>query len=77
MQEIKLLLTLIGFIVFLILARLFLFFRSFGKELRYINAELKRSGDSERPRWIRARKRLWLSLIPFYNPRKKKKRTHK
>lgn len=74
MSEMKMLFLLVGFIGILIMARVILFFRAFNKELRYLNAEIRRSSESELHRWKRARRRLWLSLIPFYNPRKK--RTH-
>ncbi len=75
-SEMMLLLGIIAFVCLLIAARLALFIRSFRKELNYIEEELKRTTGAERERWKRARKRLWLSLIPFYNPRKRKKSHH-
>ena len=76
-SEETLLLGIIGFICFLIAAKIALFFRSFKKELVYINNEIMRTTGGERERWKRARRRLLLSLIPFYNPRRrKKKKTH-
>ena len=76
-SERKLLLGIIAFICVLIIAKISLFFRSFKKELRYINDEIERTVGGEQERWKRARKRLYLSLIPFYNPyKKRKKRTH-
>ena len=38
---------------------------AFSKELKYLNAEIERTEGVERRRWIRQRRRLWLSLIPF------------
>lgn len=76
-SEVALLYGIIAFIGILIAARIVLFFRSFNKELRYINGEIERSAGGEQARWKRARKRLLLSLIPFYVPRRKhKKHTH-
>lgn len=37
----------------------------FQAELRYINNEIARTEGSERRHWMRRRRRLWLSLIPF------------
>lgn len=41
------------------------FIDDFSAELRYVNNEIERTEGSERRYWIRRRKRLWLSLIPF------------
>ena len=38
---------------------------SFSRELRYLNREIKRSYGVERKHWLRRRRRLWLSLLPF------------
>lgn len=39
----------------------------FCEELRYVNEELRRCPGSQRARWLRRRRRLWLRLlIPFY-----------
>lgn len=40
--------------------------RRFWEELRYINLELERASPREREKWLRRRRRLWLSLLPFY-----------
>ena len=37
----------------------------FIQELRYLNTEIARTTGSHRKHWIRRRRRLWLSLIPF------------
>lgn len=68
-------LLLIGaFILLLLMYQFVVFLRAFGGDLRIINEEIKRSSPSERPRWKRARRRLFLSLIPFYKPKKRKHR---
>ena len=41
------------------------FINDFSAELRYLNNEIKRTEGAERRHYIRKRKRLWLSLIPF------------
>ena len=41
------------------------FINEFTKELRYLNCEIDRTDGKERERYIRKRRRLWLSLIPF------------
>lgn len=75
-SEMMLLYGIIAFILALIAARIAVFFRSFNKEWRYISDEIKRTTGGEQERWKRARKRLLLSLLPFYNPRRKKKKSH-
>ncbi len=37
----------------------------FIQELRYLNTEIARTTGDQRRRWLRLRRRLWLSLIPF------------
>lgn len=39
--------------------------RDFRRELRYINMEIERNEGRERERWIRRKRRLKLSIIPF------------
>lgn len=46
-------------------------FHDFRRELLFLNTEIGRTTDSERAYWIRRKKHLWLSLIPFY-PYKKR-----
>ena len=41
------------------------FINDFSRELKYVNIEINRSRGSERRHWIRRRRRLWLSLLPF------------
>ena len=40
--------------------------RDFRRELRYINMEIERNEGRERERWIRRKKRLKLSILPFF-----------
>ena len=54
-----------AFFLFLLLFGLVSFFNDFSHELKYINCEIQRTDGSERRYWIRQRRRLWLSLIPF------------
>ena len=37
----------------------------FTRELRYLNTEIARTTGEQRKHWLRCRRRLWLSLIPF------------
>ena len=37
----------------------------FRTELRYINNEINRTDGKEREHWVKQRRRLWLSLLPF------------
>lgn len=55
----------VAFFLFLLLFGLVSFYNDFSHELKYTNYEIKRTDDSERRYWIRKRRRLWLSLIPF------------
>lgn len=41
------------------------FLNDFSFELKRINCEINRTEGDERCHWIRKRRRLWLSLIPF------------
>lgn len=53
----------IFFILFLFTA--VSYFISFYNELQYLNTEIKRSDDTERKYYLRKKRRLWLSLVPF------------
>lgn len=37
----------------------------FCDELQYLNSELQRAEPEKRKVWLRRRRRLWLSLLPF------------
>lgn len=53
------------FLSILLIAKLLDFVSAFREELRYLNNEIRRSMGEEQRYWIRQRRRLWLSLIPF------------
>lgn len=38
----------------------------FSRELDFINREIKRTAGGEQRYWKREKRRLWLSLLPFY-----------
>lgn len=54
-------LLLIVTLVLLIVCRAY----HFSRELQRINVEIQRSHGLEREHWIREKRRLWLSLLPF------------
>ena len=56
----------IGVIVFLLILRLVFRLDSLKKDIKYVNMEIRRTRGSERKAWQREKRRLWLSLIPFY-----------
>ena len=39
--------------------------RWFRRELKFINIEISRNSGREQQRWVRRRRRLFLSVIPF------------
>ena len=53
------------FFLILLLFGLVSFINDFSRELKYLNNEIRRTEGAERRHWIRQRRRLWLSLIPF------------
>ena len=57
--------TFAAFFLFIVIGRFAMFINDFSSELRYLNNEIGRTTGSERRYWIRKRRRLWLSLIPF------------
>jgi len=60
-----LLVIVIAFFAILILIGLTIKINDFSHELDYLNTEIARTEGAERRHWIRQRRRLWLSLIPF------------
>ena len=54
-----------AFFLFLVISRFAMFINDFSRELKYLNNEIGRTTGAERRHWIRQRRRLWLSLIPF------------
>ena len=55
-----LMIALIIFVVFAVS-----FYNYFSRELQYLNTEIRRTDGEEKRYWIRKRRRLWLSLLPF------------
>lgn len=60
-----LLIVIVVIIAFVLLAKLAVFIDNFCYELKYIKMEIRRTNGSERQYWLREKKKLWLSLIPF------------
>lgn len=54
-----------AFVLALLLYGLATFINDFSNELRYLNNEINRTRGAERMKWIKRRRKLWLSLIPF------------
>jgi len=54
-----------AFFLILLLFGLVSFINDFSQELKYLNNEIRRTDGAERMHWIRQKRRLWLSLIPF------------
>ncbi len=52
-------------ILILLVIKLAAFLNDFSHELRILNCEIERTTGAERRYWIRKKRRLWLSLIPF------------
>ncbi len=53
-------------IAYVLIAVLAVFYNDFSLELKYINREIKRNDGLERRYWIKKRRRLLLSIIPFF-----------
>lgn len=41
------------------------FLSAFSRELRYLKREIKRTSGREREYWVRRKRKLWRSLLPF------------
>ena len=52
-------------LLFLACVRIAIIFQAFMRELRYLNQEIARTIGREQQHYIRRKKRLFLSLIPF------------
>lgn len=52
----------LGVFVMLIFAS---WLKDFSLELRYLNNEIKRTRGREQEHWIRERRKLWMSILPF------------
>lgn len=58
-------LVIAGIILLLAIIKVCIFMQAFLRELRYLNNEINRTEGREREHYIRRKKRLFLSLIPF------------
>ena len=56
----------IAFFAVLILVGLTMKINEFSHELDYLNREIARTEGAERKHWKREKRRLWLSLLPFF-----------
>lgn len=63
--QLALLLICCAVLGFFLLLSVALKLKSFSMELRYLNQEIARSTGKEKRRWLRRRRRLFLSLLPF------------
>lgn len=63
---VTLLVILILFFGLLFLIGMILQVKRFFWELNYINMEIARTTGEEQRQWRKKRRRLWLSLLPFY-----------
>ncbi len=64
--ELYMLIGLVGLVLFvLLLFGTIYLINDFSKELKRINCEINRTHGHERKHWVRRRRRLWLSLLPF------------
>ena len=55
----------IGILILFVLGALIQHLTYFIQELRYLNKEIQCTSGAERKYWLRQRRRLWLSLLPF------------
>lgn len=66
---------LVGILVFAIVSAFVIsFIKAFKSDLRYIEMEIHRTEGREQAHWKRRKKELYLSLIPFYRPRRHRHR---
>lgn len=59
-------LVIILFFVVLFLIGIAIKLHGFARELDYINREIGRTTGEEQRYWRQQKRRLWLSLLPFY-----------
>lgn len=57
--------VIIALLLILAIIRFAMWLQSFLMELRYVNKEIARTTGAEQQHWIKRKKRLLLSLIPF------------
>ena len=61
-----LLAIMILFVAALLIVGLAMKLNGFTRELDYIKREIQRTTGAEQQHWKREKRRLWLSLLPFY-----------
>ena len=65
-SELLFLIIVLGVVIVIpALVGLAIFINDFSRELQYLNNEIRRTTGAERRHYIRQKRRLWLSLIPF------------
>jgi len=52
-------------LLILMIIRFTMWLQAFTRELRYLNKEIERTAGEEKQHWIKRKKRLLLSWIPF------------
>ncbi len=55
-----------AFFAILLFYGLAAFFNDFSIELKYLNNEIQRTRGADRKHWQRQKRKLWLSLLPFF-----------
>lgn len=60
-----LIIILAGIFLIALLGAFIIFLVDFYQELRYLSKEIQCTYGEERAYWIRQRRKLWLSLLPF------------
>ena len=55
-----------AFFVIVLLVGLTMRINSFSHDLKHLNIEIGRTEGAEREYWKREKRRLWLSLLPFF-----------
>lgn len=55
-----------AFLAILLAAGLGMKLGTFFRDRKYMNMEIRRTTGEEQQYWKRKRRRLWLSLLPFY-----------
>ena len=66
-SAIWILVAIVGILVlFALLVAFAAWFNEFQKELKYLKSEIRRTDGKERKHWIRQKRRLWFSIIPFF-----------
>ena len=65
-----LLLVVFGFVLIILLFKFVEFLTAFLWDIKYINSEIARCTGSEKNYWRIEKKKLFLSLLPFYKNKK-------